>query len=138
MTGLTIRQPWAWAILHAGKRIENRSWRCKYRGPLLIHAAKGMTKMEYDLAAAFIHRASGIYCPPSRALERGGFVGICKVVDCVSEGSSASFDPWFCGPWGIVLDEVRSIPFEAAAGSLGLFTVQPELAAILVSSGAVS
>ena len=24
MKALTIRQPWLWAILHAGKRIENR------------------------------------------------------------------------------------------------------------------
>lgn len=23
---LSIRQPWAWAILHAGKDIENRDW----------------------------------------------------------------------------------------------------------------
>lgn len=23
---LSVRQPWAWAIIHAGKDIENRSW----------------------------------------------------------------------------------------------------------------
>ena len=27
MKALSIRQPWAWAILHAGKDIENRDWR---------------------------------------------------------------------------------------------------------------
>jgi hypothetical protein len=36
---LTIRQPWAHAILHLGKDVENRSWRTRYRGLLLIHAA---------------------------------------------------------------------------------------------------
>lgn len=37
---LSIRQPWAWAILHAGKTIENREWpRCSYRGPIFIHAS---------------------------------------------------------------------------------------------------
>jgi hypothetical protein len=36
---LTIRQPWAYAILRLGKDVENRSWRTHYRGPLLIHAA---------------------------------------------------------------------------------------------------
>lgn len=27
MLGLTLRHPWAWAILHAGKDCENRTWR---------------------------------------------------------------------------------------------------------------
>ena len=26
MKALTIKQPWAWAILHGGKDIENRNW----------------------------------------------------------------------------------------------------------------
>jgi len=49
---LTGRQPWWWAILHAGKRIENRRKRWKYRGPILLHAAKGCTKDEYYGAVA--------------------------------------------------------------------------------------
>jgi hypothetical protein len=36
---LSIRQPWVWAIVHAGKDIENRTWWTPYRGPVLIHAA---------------------------------------------------------------------------------------------------
>ena len=38
---LSLRQPWAWAVLRTGKRLENRvAWRsCKYRGPIWIHAA---------------------------------------------------------------------------------------------------
>ena len=35
---LTIRQPWAFAVVHGGKRIENRSKPTRYRGPLAIHA----------------------------------------------------------------------------------------------------
>jgi len=27
MKAITIKQPWAWAIVFAGKDIENRSWR---------------------------------------------------------------------------------------------------------------
>ena len=43
MRVLTVRQPWAWAILNAGKNIENRSRNIvgSYRGPVAIHA--GMT-----------------------------------------------------------------------------------------------
>lgn len=41
MHALTIRQPWAGAIAHQSKRVENRSWRlpAKYVGArILIHA----------------------------------------------------------------------------------------------------
>lgn len=39
---LTVRQPWAWAIIHGGKTVENRVRNISgdYRGPVLIHAAK--------------------------------------------------------------------------------------------------
>src|SRR5437660_9074532 len=36
---LTIRQPWAELILRGRKPFELRSWKTKYRGPLVIHAA---------------------------------------------------------------------------------------------------
>lgn len=41
MKALTVRQPWAWAIIHGGKDVENRSRNIvgSYRGPLAIHAA---------------------------------------------------------------------------------------------------
>jgi hypothetical protein len=42
---LTVRQPWAWAIIHGGKDVENRSRNIagSYRGPVAIHAAIGAT-----------------------------------------------------------------------------------------------
>jgi hypothetical protein len=43
MKALSIRQPWAWLILHAGKDIENRDRKPRnpalhFRGSFLIHA----------------------------------------------------------------------------------------------------
>ena len=37
---LTVRQPWAWAIVHGGKDVENRVRNLAggYRGPVAIHA----------------------------------------------------------------------------------------------------
>ncbi|WP_219085665.1 hypothetical protein [Microbacterium resistens] len=37
---LTVRQPWAWAIIHGGKDVENRTTNIAggYRGPVAIHA----------------------------------------------------------------------------------------------------
>lgn len=40
MRVLTVRQPWAWAIIHGGKDVENRTRNLAgdYRGPVAIHA----------------------------------------------------------------------------------------------------
>lgn len=42
MKALTLTQPWATLIACGAKRIETRSWGTDYRGPLAIHAAKGL------------------------------------------------------------------------------------------------
>lgn len=43
---LTVRQPWAWAIIYGGKDVENRVRNIagSYRGPVAIHA--GLAKFE--------------------------------------------------------------------------------------------
>lgn len=38
MKALTVQQPWAWAIVHGDKDVENRTQPSNYRGPLAIHA----------------------------------------------------------------------------------------------------
>jgi hypothetical protein len=40
VVALSIRQPWASLIVAGLKPVENRSWRVRYRGPLLIHAGQ--------------------------------------------------------------------------------------------------
>lgn len=40
MRALTVQQPWAWAIIHGGKDVENRTQLWSYRGPLAIHAGQ--------------------------------------------------------------------------------------------------
>ncbi|HDU8694716.1 TPA: ASCH domain-containing protein, partial [Morganella morganii subsp. morganii] len=42
MKAISIRQPWAWLIVNGHKDIENRSWRTKYRGQVLVHASQGV------------------------------------------------------------------------------------------------
>lgn len=118
---LSIRQPWAWAILHAGKDVENRSWQAinhglRKRGRIAIHAAKGMTRREYDEARAFMG-GIGVDCPAAAALLRGGIVGSVEVVDVVSQSGS----PWFFGPRGLVLADPRPCDFVPALGALGYF-----------------
>ena len=43
---LTICQPYAGVIMDGRKRVENRTWRTNYRGPLVIHAGKSLQWMK--------------------------------------------------------------------------------------------
>ncbi len=45
---LSIKQPWAWAIVNGYKTIENRTWKTKFRGAFLIHASKQFDKKGYE------------------------------------------------------------------------------------------
>lgn len=118
---LSIRQPWAWLILNAGKDIENRTWATKVRGRVLIHAAKGMTRAEHDNAMNWIVTNPRIPLnfsePAFSDLQRGGIVGEVDIVDCVTTSSS----PWFQGPHGFVLRNPKPLPFEPCKGRLGFF-----------------
>ncbi|MBC2592665.1 ASCH domain-containing protein [Ruficoccus amylovorans] len=120
---LSIRQPWAWAILHLGKNIENRSWPTKFRGRFFIHAAKGCTRAEYEYGICFGRWASNSdkyrqkRIPALQDMDRGGVVGVADLVACVESYSSA----WFAGPYGFVLENVRPVPFVPCKGRQGFF-----------------
>ncbi|MFJ4173361.1 hypothetical protein [Microbacterium sp. NPDC089696] len=47
---LTVRQPWAWAIIHGGKDVENRPRNIagSYRGPVAIHAGLTYDKDSHE------------------------------------------------------------------------------------------
>ena len=126
---LSIRQPWASLILLAGKNVENRSWPTYTRGPILIHAAKSMTKKEYteamDFACSINHARmmSLMFCSGVLAfdnLPRGGIIGSANLVDCVRRSRS----PWFVGPNGFVLRDQKPLPFVPLKGQLGFFEVE--------------
>ena len=48
MKALSVRQPYADLILTKRKEIELRSWRCEYRGYMLLHASKSPDRAECD------------------------------------------------------------------------------------------
>lgn len=122
---LSVRQPWAWAIVYAGKDIENRSWQAvnhglAQRGRIAVHAAKGLTRDEYVDAYEFM-RGIGVTCPPAGALLRGGIIGTVDVIDVVSQSDSK----WFFGPRGLVLANAAPCEFVPAVGALGYFKWTP-------------
>lgn len=51
MKALTISQPFASLIASGEKWIENRIWYTSYRGPLAIHAGKGLQYLSRQVEA---------------------------------------------------------------------------------------
>lgn len=128
MRALSIRQPWAWAILHAGKDVENRAWKNAWApsGELLLHAAKGCTDPEFREAARAIEEVSGRRPPPLDQLARGGIVGSFRVVRAVRQEHPAS--RWAVpGLVHLHLSQVRALPFVELPGQLGFFEVPPSV-----------
>ncbi len=130
MKTLSLRQPWAWLVVHGGKHIENRTWNTSYRGPVLVHAAQGMTDEEYSDAVAFARGVDVLLArvvPPPNMLERGGIVGRARIVGVISPCESTLFSkgcphPWHMpGCYGFMLTDVSAVPFTALRGMPGLF-----------------
>lgn len=53
MKALTISQPFASLIASGEKWIENRRWPTSYRGPLAIHAGKGLQYLDKEELAEY-------------------------------------------------------------------------------------
>lgn len=120
---LSVRQPWAWAIIHAGKHLENRSAASVKHMPrtpgmlLAIHAAKGMTRDEYESARHTMQRLCNVECPRPDALIRSAVIGFVRYVDTIKQSAS----PWWMGPRALLLDQPQAVEPIACFGALGFF-----------------
>ncbi|NJN54505.1 MAG: hypothetical protein HC804_06980 [Anaerolineae bacterium] len=141
MKALTVRQPWAWAIINAGKDNENRNWHTNFRGRVFIHAAIGMTHDEYEWAVEEIRdktrvikvphtpiklpvliarwglfSSHDVEIPTYNQLIRGAIIGAVEIINCVQESDS----PWFEGKYGFVLARpeplLEPLPCKGALG----------------------
>ncbi|MEU6925509.1 hypothetical protein [Streptomyces sp. NPDC046631] len=130
MKALTVRQPWAGAIVHQEKRVENRTWKlpAKHHGArVLIHAGAQLDKNAKIYGPNF-----GVY---------GAIVGIATIT-----GYHWSDDGTCCGPWGFestyhwTLTAVTALPDPVPAkGALGFWTPAEETlnAALRQATGVV-
>jgi ASCH domain len=111
---LSMHAPWAWAIVHAGKHIENRTWKRSYRGPLFIHASLSGTQSECDE----IERKCGTR-PPADMI-RGAIIARATLSDIVPL-REVKRDPWASGPWCWILQDVQRLRPQYMPGKLGLW-----------------
>ena len=123
---LSILQPWAWLIVNGHKPVENRVWPTKFRGRILIHVGKKLTRGYYEFVLDDLVDTFGCNnerlpdLPALEALERGCIVGEAVITDCVTRHPSE----YFFGPYGFVLARPKAyakpIPYR---GMLGIFGV---------------
>jgi hypothetical protein len=145
---LTLRQPWAWAVLH-GKTVENRTWRMSYRGPLAIHAG---ARSGWDRGGEWSYLVRGEWDQwlrrevpgwpglPSSDVELGrkttlmpfgAIVALAEVTgchhsdDCMDAAGAYACSEWAAaGQFHITLAGVRPLAEPVACkGMLGLWTV---------------
>jgi hypothetical protein len=129
LRALTLWQPWAYAVAHLGKDVENRTWKpwpSVIGTRIAIHAAAKVDQVAERDAAGFIcHRTTGVL-PLHLDLPRAAIVATARVTGVVTE----SADPWFVGPYGWKLDEVIALPTPVPCrGAQGLWIVPPDVAA---------
>ena len=144
MKAITVRQPWAWAIMHGGKDTENRTRNIagSYRGPVVIHAAVALTpcrrgqrliggdvEFERD-QSGFLGRSPRFAWPYRIPENRGCAIGIVDLTDAHTD-----FDCYrVCSQWAMEdnwhLTLANPRPFARPVphkGALGLWNFPDDL-----------
>ncbi len=131
LRALTLWRPWLHAILHGGKRIENRPWapwKSVIGQIIALHAGQ-----RYDEDGARWMHSEGLYDPPEdRWCPRGCIVGLARVTGYIKDSPLAPDprveDPWFIGPYGWLLDDVVAFRTPVpCSGAQGLWIVEGDL-----------
>jgi hypothetical protein len=137
MRGITIRQPWAWAVVHGTKGVENRGQGQTYRGPVFVHTAKQMSdRGEHDPRVMKDAADTGATIEDLTLL--GHVIGTALLVDSHRDTGDC------CRPWGESLPQRHSAIFHLvlehrrplrrpipARGQLGLWRPDGDLLSVL-------
>jgi hypothetical protein len=139
LRALTIWQPWAVAIAHWGKDVENRTWQCYRRGLIAIHAGAGVgTHNDYRAAIACVADLTG---RPAEDITdgsqiRSAIIAVANLTDVCSKSRHFPFAhlKCTCGLWAqsgqrhFKLTDVVALPEPVPCkGSQQLWILPPEV-----------
>lgn len=134
-----MQQPWAWAIVHGGKDVENRSRNLagSYRGPVAIHAGlrEDLSALDDPVLwrALFPDGEPRPLADPKPLDTLGAFLGVVDLVAVHHESDHGPGAP--CSRWGqrdvwhLQVGNPRPVEPIPAKGRLGLWTPEPALLA---------
>lgn len=138
MKALTLTQPWATLVARGEKQIETRSWRTDYRGPLAIHAGKGLAGATEQMLTMLVQRApfyralgAGRVEDIVAGLPRGAVVavGVLVNVELIAEATIRSigrssneyaFGDYSLGRYAWFLEDVQPLPEPVPARGMQL------------------
>jgi len=147
---ISIKQPWAGAVVWLGKDVENRSrWLSKHRGPVLIHASSAklfqedvddmLTRARKDGIAEEVLKDFTTDEFADEIYPTGAIVGVASLADVIAGSDNVDDDhpaarsPWTnekAAYWLHLTDAEPCIPLPFK-GQVGLFRVPYEIAATL-------
>jgi hypothetical protein len=125
---LSLKQPYAWLIANGYLLVDDRTWGTQYRGPVLIHASKGLYEEYYD----FLKANTDIPLPAKDKLEYGGVVGIANLVLCsrpselptgISRQQRAHFGGVHQEYFGFLFEHATPLTLMPCRGKLGIFEI---------------
>ena len=119
---ISLWQPWLWAILSAGKSVENRTWATHKRGVILLHASK--TRDDLPSAVRFLNQVHGVKVPVAE-LVFGAIVGAVNLTSC-HYSADKSPDGWgYPNRFHWRFEDVTPLPYPIACrGHQGFFRVE--------------
>lgn len=149
MRALTLQQPWAYAVTHLGKRVENRSWQPSDSAlgeDIALHAAR-----KVDVGAIKGMKHAGLWRDPAvdpadpfaEPYPRSAIVAVVRIAAWTeTDGISITVEgddvdereildsPWYTGEVGILFRNVRVLREPVPCkGALGLWTVPADVEA---------
>jgi hypothetical protein len=113
---LSVRQPWAWAIVAGARNMENRPWTTNYRGPIVIQAGSSRTGTNQ------IASTGGTTLRPMR-FAYGALIGVVELLDVVPMSESLESNSWAWGPYCWKFGGARK--FHISIPSKGKLTLHP-------------
>ena len=142
MRAISLRQPWAHAVVHTGKWLENRTWKPnnpnrRFRGELLIHASPSKTDrdrhqyFDYCDVCDRLGLMRAQHKIPFDDMPRGGIIGMVRVTGLITETDDrdqpgARESEWWVGPIALVVKDPSILPFTPCKGMLGFFSIDTD------------
>lgn len=153
MKAITLSQPWATLVAIGAKQIETRSWSTSYRGPIAIHAGKGLEPVNGKTGLRALCFSNpflkvlvdhGIHVPGlleaktfARVFPFGAIIAIAElhdvrktsyIADAISQQELA-FGDYGAGRYAWLLRNVQRLPTAVECrGALSLWTVPDSIA----------
>ena len=127
---LSVKPFSAWAIIHGGKDVENRSFRTRHRGRVLIHASNYRSRAELEDDADYVRDL----CPDMPdEVDSAGIIGSVEIHDVILYGEAKTIaevcnlkiSEWAePGAFQWTLTKPRALPFYECKGWLNVWTLK--------------